>query len=105
MKGDDTLGQCKAQPKTAGITCPGTSVEGLEDLGDIFGGDDAAAIDDPDEDLMMIEGQVDCRLFVRRILTAVLHQVLDGDVQEFAVAENDKILFIFGELAKFKLNI
>src|SRR5579859_2925554 len=104
VEGDDAFGHGQAQAEAAGSPCSGAPVEGLEDLGDLFGGDNGALVDDAYEDFVIGKAKIHLRPFVGGIFAAVLHHVLHRDVEQLAVAKDHEILFILREFPKIQFH-
>src|SRR6185437_2608694 len=101
---DDPLGHGQAQTETADISRILSPVKRLKDLVYFVWADHITAIDHPDIDLVPGKAEIDCGSLIHRVFAAVLDQVLDRDEEQLAIAENDKILFIFGELTEVELD-
>src|ERR1700733_3581831 len=103
MEGNDPLSQGQAQAEPTCIGGTGAPVERLEYLLDLFGGDDVALVYHVYKYFVIREGEIHYGSFIGGVFTSIFHDVLDSDVEELAVAEYDKILFIFRELAEVEL--
>lgn len=105
MKSDDAMGKCQAQSETTGTTRTGAPVERLEYLLDLFGSDNVSLVHYLNVYLMVRKREVYHGLLIRGIFTSILYNILDGDVQQFAVPKHDKVLFVLGEFPKVELDM
>src|SRR6185312_4313999 len=104
VQGDDPVSQGQTQSETADIRCLRPTIEWLKDLGDLLHRDNGPPVDHFYVDLMKSKAQVYHRPFVRGIFAAIFDDILDGDIEQLAIAEDHEVFFVFGEFTKIQFH-